>query len=175
MAKLTAKQKLFVQEYLVDLNASQAALRAGYSKKTAYRIGAELLQKTSVSNAIHKAMDERAKRTQVTADKVVTELAKVGFCSARDVMEWGPGGVRLKESSELTADQAATVAEVSETTTKDGGSLRLKQHDKIRALELLGKHLGMFLDKKEITGANGGDFKIVLFGDSNGNADPSQE
>ncbi|MDY0258495.1 MAG: terminase small subunit [Desulfovibrio sp.] len=153
-AKLTTKQAEFVRQYLVDLNATQAAIRAGYSEKTAYRIGAELLQKTSVANAVATAQAKREQRTEITQDRVVAELAKIAFGSARDVMEWGPDGVILKDSAELTDDQAAGVAEVSESTTKDGGSLKLKRHDKVKALELLGRHLGMFTDKvkNEITG-----------------------
>lgn len=147
--KLTDKQAAFVAEYLVDLNATQAAIRAGYSERTAYRIGAELLQKTSVAEAIAAAQAKRAQRVEITADRVVSELAKIAFADPRDLMEWGPDGVKLKASADLTEEQAASVAEVSETTTKDGGSLRLKKHDKVKALELLGRHMGMFKDKVE--------------------------
>ena len=147
--KLTDKQAAFVAEYLVDLNATQSAIRAGYSERTAYRIGAELLQKTSVAEAIAAGQAKRAQRVEITADRVVAELAKIAFADPRDLMEWGPNGVRLKDSADLTEEQAASVAEVSETTTKDGGSLRLKKHDKVKALELLGRHMGMFKDKME--------------------------
>lgn len=147
--KLTDKQAAFVAEYLVDLNATQAAIRAGYSERTAYRIGAELLHKTSVAEAIAAGQAKRAQRVEITADRVVAELAKIAFADPRDLMEWGPDGVKLKASAELTEEQAASVAEVSETTTKDGGSLKLKKHDKVKALELLGRHMGMFKDKVE--------------------------
>ena len=147
--KLTDKQAAFVAEYLVDLNATQAAIRAGYSERTAYRIGAELLQKTSVAEAIAAGQAKRAQRVEITADRVVAELAKIAFADPRDLMEWGPDGVKLKASADLTEEQAASVAEVSETTTKDGGSLKLKKHDKVKALELLGRHMGMFKDKGE--------------------------
>ena len=147
--KLTDKQAAFVAEYLVDLNATQAAIRAGYSERTAYRIGAELLQKTSVAEAIAAGQAKRAQRVEITADRVVAELAKIAFADPRDLMEWGPDGVKLKASADLNEEQAASVAEVSETTTKDGGSLKLKKHDKVKALELLGRHMGMFKDKVE--------------------------
>ena len=147
--KLTDKQAAFVAEYLVDLNATQAAIRAGYSERTAYRIGAELLHKTSVAEAIAAGQAKRAQRVEITADRVVSELAKIAFADPRDLMEWGPDGVKLKASADLTEEQAASVAEVSETTTKDGGSLKLKKHDKVKALELLGRHMGMFKDKVE--------------------------
>lgn len=152
--KLTPKQAEFVRQYLVDLNATQAAIRAGYSERTANRIGPELLVKTCIRDAIAAAQSKREQRTEITQDKVVSELAKIAFGNISDVMEWGPRGVVLKSSSELTEDQAAGVAEVSENTTKDGGSLKLKRHDKVKALELLGRHLGMFTDKvkSEISG-----------------------
>lgn len=158
MAGLTPKQRKFVGEYLVDLNATRAAIRAGYSEKTANRIGSELLVKTCIREAIAAAQARREQRTEITADRVVAELAKIAFADPRDVMEWGPNGVILKDSADLTEGQAASVAEVSETTTKDGGSLRLKKHDKVKALELLGRHLGMFTDKvkNEISGPDGG-------------------
>lgn len=150
--KLSPKQAAFVAEYLIDLNATQAAIRAGYSEKTAYRIGSELLQKTSVREAIEKGRAKRTERTEITADRVVTELAKIAFADPRDLMEWGPNGVMLKDSSTLTEEQAASVAEVAEG---NGGTLRLKKHDKVKALELLGRHIGMFRDKVE-TEVSGG-------------------
>lgn len=142
--KLTNKQRAFVAEYLVDLNATQAAIRAGYSERTAYRIGAELLQKTSVAEAIAVNQAKRAQRLDITADRVVSELAKIAFADPRDLMEWGPDGITLKSSSELTKEQAASVAEVSEMTTKNGRTIRLKKHDKLKALELIGNYIGMF-------------------------------
>lgn len=152
--KLTPKQAEFVRQYLVDLNATQAAIRAGYSEKTGYSTGQRMLKNVEVQNAIAQAQVQRTKRTEITADRVVAELAKIAFADPRELMEWGPEGVKLKDSADLTEEQAASVAEVSETTTKDGGSLRLKKHDKVKALELLGRHLGMFTDKvkNEISG-----------------------
>lgn len=152
--KLSPKQAAFVAEYLIDLNATQAAIRAGYSEKSAARISVELLNKTQVRKAIEKAQAKRTERTEITADRVVTELAKIAFADPRDLMEWGPNGVMLKDSSTLTEEQAASVAEVAEG---NGGTLRLKKHDKVKALELLGRHIGMFRDKVE-TEVSGGVF-----------------
>ena len=149
MAELTDKQRKFVSEYLVDLNATQAAIRAGYSQKTADRIGPELLGKTWVREAIEAAQKRREKRTEITQDRVVQELARIAFGNSRSVMSWTESGMRLRNSDDLTEDEAAIVSEVRETTTKDGGSMALKTHDKLKALELLGKHLGMFEKKPE--------------------------
>lgn len=160
MVKITGKQTAFVAEYLVDLNATQAAIRAGYSTKTAYSAGQRLLKNVEVQKAIAEAQVKRTERTEITADRVVSELAKIAFADPRDLMEWGPNGVRLKDSADLTEEQAASVAEVSETTTKDGGSLRLKKHDKVKALELLGRHMGMFKDKVEMSGEVMADVRV---------------
>jgi phage terminase small subunit len=153
--KLTPKQKRFVEEYVIDLNATQSAIRAGYSEKTASRIGPELLVKTCVQNAIHEAKSQRSARTQITADRVVQELARIAFVDFRQIASWGSGGVVLVSSDELADDEAAIVAEVSETTNETGGSLKVKRYDKLKALELLGKHLGMFIDRKELSGPGG--------------------
>ncbi len=152
---LTPKQARFIEEYLVDLNATQAAIRAGYSAKRARAIACENLTKPDIQGAIQKAMDARSKRTEITADSVLAELRKIAFGDARRVMRWGPGGVTLIDSAELSDDDAAIVSEASESITQAGGSIKLKTHDKLKALELLGRHLGMFVDRKELTGAGG--------------------
>lgn len=110
---LTNKQKRFVEEYLIDMNATQAAIRATYSEKTAYSIGIENLKKPEIQEALQEAMQKRSDRTQITQDRVLEELAKVGFKKAADYAD-----------------------------------AELKYGNKIKALELLGKHLGMFMDKQ---------------------------
>jgi len=149
---LTPKQERFAAEYLVDLNATQAAIRAGYSPKTAGAQGEQLLRNVRISTAVSKAMAKRAQATGVTAERVIKELARVAFADPRGILEWGPDGVKLRKSADLTDDQAAAVAEVSESRTAAGGTLKAKMHDKVRALELLGKHLGLFTDKLEHSG-----------------------
>lgn len=150
--KLTPKQEAFVQEYLVDLNATQAAIRAGYSKRTAYRTGADNLKKPQIATAIAKAKVERAKRVEITADRVLEELARIGFANVRDLFEWDEESATFIPSRDLTEEQAAAVASVkAETTryTRDDGTtetkikLELKTHDKLGALREIGKHLGI--------------------------------
>jgi phage terminase small subunit len=159
--KLTPKQRRFVEEYLIDLNATQAAVRAGYREKTARSIGQENLTKPDIQDAIKISLAERSKRTEVTADRVVKELSRIAFADPRSVFSWGPGGVTLRPSDELTEDEAAVVSEVSETTSETGGSIKAKTYDKVKALELLGRHLGMFVDKKEITGRDGAPMELI--------------
>ncbi|MDL2267163.1 terminase small subunit [Desulfovibrio sp. OttesenSCG-928-G15] len=152
MAQLSKKQAVFVQEYLIDLNATQAAIRAGYSKKRADAIGHENLRKPEIAEAVRKAMEARNERTEISQDRVLEELACLAFGDLRDAVSWGPDGVVLKSSDTLTPEQAAAISEVSETVTKDGGSTRIKRHDKGKALELLMRHMGMLNDKLNLSG-----------------------
>ncbi|MBV9825867.1 MAG: terminase small subunit, partial [Alphaproteobacteria bacterium] len=147
---LTGKQARFVEEYLIDLNATQAAIRAGYSERTAYSIGQENLKKPEIASAIAEAQKARATKSGVTADMIVEEYRRLGFSEMRRLMRWGPNGVELLPSAELAEDDAAAVAEVSQTVTKDGGTIRLKVHDKARALDSLPRHLGLFRDRVEV-------------------------
>lgn len=161
---LMPKQARFVEEYLIDLNATNAAKRAGYAEKTSYSIGQRLLKHVEIQTAIEAAKARRSQRTEINQDAVIKEIAKVAFGDIRTVMEWGPHGVRLKDSSELPDDASALVAEVSETTTESGGSLKLKVNDKLKALELLGKHLGIF-EKNNKLDISGGLTITVDYGD----------
>lgn len=153
MAKLTPKQKRFVAEYLVDLNATQAAIRAGYSPKSAARIAVELLNKTHVQAEIRKAMADREERTGVTQDWVVQELYKIAHADRGGIAKVVGGGraVELTDTDELDAEQRAALVGVEET--KFG--IKVTTCDKLKALELLGRHLGMFTDKQEISGSIG--------------------
>lgn len=141
---LSPKQQRFVEEYLIDLNATQAARRAGYSAHTAQRIGSENLSKPLIQDALAARQVALAHANDVTPSRVIEELAHVGFADMTTYMRWGPDGVRLKDSDTLTPAQCRVVAEVSETKTKDGGTIRLKLHNKLTALEKLGERLGLW-------------------------------
>jgi phage terminase small subunit len=161
---LTAKQAAFVREYLVDLNATQAATRAGYSKKTAFAIGHENLKKPKIAEAIAKAMAEQARRTTITADRVLQELARIGFANMAEFMQVQEDGSAAVDLSGLNADRGAAIREVTSDTVTEGKGedavkvmrTKLKLHPRTRALELLGKHLGLFADRLEVTGQDGG-------------------
>jgi len=141
VARLTDKQKRFVEEYLVDLNATQAAIRAGYSEKTAEQMGYQLLQKTSVQQAIQQAMADRSVRTEITQDMVLRELAAIGFAKATDYVQVKQNGLVILTPTEcLTEEQKKAIAGI-----KDGKyGVEIKLHDKLSALQLMGRHLGMF-------------------------------
>lgn len=148
--KLTKKQQLFVDEYLIDLNATQAAIRAGYSVDTAREIGCENLTKPNIQEAIAKAMAERSKRTGINQDRVVLELAKIAFVKMTDVVDPDTGEI-LPNASD---DDLACIESVKfkQSDNQYGGSIEreVKLSPKMKALELLGKHLGMWNDKIDV-------------------------
>jgi phage terminase small subunit len=141
---LTPKQQRFVDEYLLDLNATQAAIRAGYRATTARFIGHENLTKPYIADAIAARQAALQASTQVTQERVINELALVGFADMATYVTWGPAGVTINESALLRPEHTRVVGSVSQTTTLAGGSLRFKLHDKIAALTKLGEHLGIF-------------------------------
>lgn len=169
------KIKAFAREYLIDLNATQAAIRAGYSARTAKQQGQRLLTRDDVQAAIQSAMAKRAQRTEITADKVLNEYAKLGFSDVTDYLEVvterilvdrTPEGepiseirqmVLLKDTADIPKDKLAAIAEIKQA--KDG-SISFKLHDKRGALDSIGKHLGMFIDRTEVTGKDGGPIEV---------------
>ena len=110
---LTPRQQRFVEEYLVDLNATRAAIRAGYSRKTAQEQSSRLLSNVMVAAAVATAQAKRSERTEITQDRVLTELAKIGFANMADYMVATPGGDPYLDFSALTRDQAAALQEVT--------------------------------------------------------------
>ena len=147
---MTAKQKRFCDEYLIDLNATQAAIRAGYSVDTAKEIGCENLTKPNIQRAIAEHMAERSKRTGINQDRVVLELAKIAFVKMTDVVDPDTGEI-LPNASD---DDLACIESVKfkQSDNQYGGSIEreVKLASKMKALELLGKHLGMWNDKIDV-------------------------
>lgn len=185
---LTDKQRRFVEEYLVDLNATQAAIRAGYSAKTAQEQSSRLLSNVMVQQAIREAQEARSQRTEITADRVLQELAKIGFADIRKAIRWGrtvaipvdygdavvnamestdhaDNGAPVKvhtdialiASDEIDDDTAAAISEIKQT--KEG--LAIKFHPKLEALSKIGQHLGMFKEKVEHSGPDGGPIETA--------------
>lgn len=166
------RQRQFCEEYLIDLNATQAAIRAGYKEKYAHTNAPKLLQNTTIKAKIDELMAERARRTEITQDRVIKELAIIAFSNAADYaavveremsMEVDGHMVKLLDddgnpmmyrtvepvlTAELTDEQRRALSVIKKG--KDG--FEVKPYDKVRALELLGKHLGMFKDSVEVTG-----------------------
>lgn len=150
---LNDRQRLFVAEYMKDLNATRAAIRAGYSKRSAHNQGQRMIKNDYVGAAIAQAMRERVERVIADGDDVLRELTRLGLSDMRDHVEWGPDGVKLKESAGLTDGAAAAVKDVSMSKEvrydKNGDRIEtvdttVKLHDKKGPLELLARHLGLF-------------------------------
>ena len=146
---LTDKQEQFCLEYLTDLNATQAAIRAGYSENTANEQGSRMLAKVNVQKRIAELQAERAERLQIQQDDILRELASIAFASPAHYMDVvqvdGTSRILVKPTAEWTEQQKAAVTSIK--NTPNGVEIRLS--DKVKALELLGKHLGMF-NRKEL-------------------------
>lgn len=147
--KLTEKQKIFCLEYIVDFNGAHAAIRAGYSKKTAGVIANENLNKPYLQNHIRKLIDKRADKTGVTSERVIEEFKKIAFSSIAHLHNtW----ISLKEFEDLTDDQKDTIESIKTRirSYKENEELikveeiQIKLYDKVRALENLGKHTGIY-------------------------------
>ncbi|MNW43785.1 Terminase small subunit [compost metagenome] len=162
---LSAKQKLFIQEYLIDLNASAAYIRAGYKSKNPDVDGHKLLVKPSIQEAVKEAMDKRSKRTEITADRVLEEYAKIAFSNITDFLKINTAervvdrkkvtdaegnesivpiydmvqGVELFDSDEVGREKMSIVSSVKQGEF----GIELKLHDKKGALDMLSKHLGI--------------------------------
>lgn len=158
--KLTTKQEMFCKEYIIDFNATRAAIKAGYSEKTATAIANQTLTKLYIQEYIQKIMKKREERTEITADMVVKELAKLAFSDTRKLYDEN----RLMLPYELDDDTAATIS--SFKTRREGDAEEgfyeveeYKRYDKAKALELLGRHLGIFNDKLKVVG----EFNLTSF------------
>lgn len=157
---LNDRQKLFVEEYLLDFNATQAAIRAGYSKETANEQGARLLANASVAAAIDVRRAELMEQLNLKQEDVIRELAKLAFSNMADYMTVGPDGTAYLDLSTLTRDQAAAISELTSETYMEGRGdnavpvkrAKIKLSDKKGNLELLGRYFKMFVDKSEVTG-----------------------
>jgi phage terminase small subunit len=142
---LTNRQRMFVDEYLIDLNATQAAIRAGYSKKTAHEIGHENLKKHDIRVEINRAIKERRDRTKMEGDEVLIETARLARSDILNYVNFGPNGIAIRDSSELLEGEARAISQISETFNSQGiRQIKFKLHDKIKALDLLAKHLKLY-------------------------------
>ncbi len=165
--KLTIKQKSFILEYLIDKNAAQAAIRAGYSKKTARAIGQRLLTNVYIAEELKQQITLQEKRTLITADEVINELKKIAFLDIRGAFtEQG----MLKDLSDIPEDIAHAIGGIEVVELYDGRgndrekigyTKKIKLCSKVHALELLGKHLKMFTDKVELSGNEDDPLRII--------------
>lgn len=161
--KLTAQQDRFCHEYLIDLKALPAAIRAGYSERSAKSMAYQLLRKPWIAARIDELRAARAKRTEISADRVIRELALIGFANADDFMGVTMDGDPYIDVSKLSREQRAAIAEFAvedyvEGRGEDARSVRrvkIKLWDKRAALVDIGRHLGMFNEKLRLEDAKG--------------------
>ena len=164
MDKITPKQQRFVSEYLIDLNATQAAIRAGYSEKTARSQGQRLLTKADIAKAVAEGFAKQERRAEVEADDVIRELAKIGFANMMDYTRVTDEGEMVVDLSKITREQAAAIGEVTVEDFMDGRGddaravrrVRFKLADKRAALVDLGQHFALFTDNMRFAGKDGG-------------------
>jgi phage terminase small subunit len=135
-------------KYLKDFNGTRAAIDAGYSEKSARELACRLLKKVNISAAISAGQEKRAKKLEIDADDIANELKLIGFARMGKYAKITErGSVKFTPTDELIASgEDAAIESYSESVTKDGGSSAIKLHNKIKALELLGKHIGMWVD-----------------------------
>jgi len=149
---LTELRERFCREYLIDLNATKAVVRAGYSKRGAAQMASFLLSIIKISARIQELQAARAERTDSKADRVIQEIKQVAFSEIGEFLSFDDkDGVKLKNSDEIPIEARRAIKSVSEVKNKAGGRLSFRLHSKIKALELLMRHHGMFHDKLEVT------------------------
>lgn len=141
-AALTPLQKRFCEEYVVDMNMTHAAIRAGYAPKNAYRSAARILKLPAAESFINSLREGISRRTRVTADMVVMELARIGFQNVKDYVD---DNNNVLDMGSISRSKAAAIASVKRSYSKEGEVVyEVKLHDKVAALEKLGRHLGIF-------------------------------
>jgi phage terminase small subunit len=146
------RRSQFIHEYLRDLDATAAVVRAGYSTKSAKSTAHTLMQDTAVQAEIQAAFARRVKRMELKQDDVVRELMAVAFADIGTFVTWDDSGLTLKPSSSLDKGDTAVISEVIHTVSEKGGTTRVKLHSKMEALNMLSRHLGMFVERVEHTG-----------------------
>jgi len=169
--KLTAKQQLFCHEYLIDLNATQAAIRAGYSKKTAYSIGEENLKKPEIAEVIAKCKKERSKRTKIDADWLLKRLADEADADVADLYGENGGLKPVHQWPEIWRKGLVAGLDVHQEYSYEDGQkipdgliMKVRLSDRTKRLELIGKHVDVqaFPNKVEVAGPKGGPIEQVI-------------
>jgi phage terminase small subunit len=138
---MNPRQQRFVEEYLIDLNGYRAAVRAGYAEKGARNIASRLLREPEIAAAVEKAKEERRERLRITADRVLAELARIAFADIGRLVVQNEKGLSLKDTSDLSPDDLAAVAAMEISAD---GKARVRLHSKLRALDAIARHLGLF-------------------------------
>jgi len=143
--KLTSKQRAFVEQYLIDRNATAAYKRAGYvDSDAAHANSARLIANDSIKRAIAKGEAEISERTKVTVERIEAELALIAVSDMVKFADWTSTGVQFTPRDALEADATRCILEVSETVNESGSNLSIKLHSKLDALKQLAKRHGFY-------------------------------
>ncbi|MHB9134783.1 MAG: terminase small subunit [Armatimonadota bacterium] len=162
--RMALRRQLFVREYLVDRNATQAAIRAGYSLTCASSRASENLRRPEVIAMLNEAMQRQQERCEIQSDAVLREYARIAFADLRQVMRWSDDGVALTPSAALDDDAARTIAEVRTTVWPDGRQrVRVLQYDKLAALNKLAEYLQLFKPSVRVEHCGAGSEATVQF------------
>lgn len=159
MRPLSPNQQRFVDEYLVDLNATQAAIRAGYSAKTAEQQGPRLLGNAGVRAAIDARVAKRSERVEVKADDVLRELLRLGMSDPAGAFDDAGNLLPIRQ---MPLEVRRAIAGVEVRKDENGAVItKVKWWDKTKGLDLLGRHLRLFVDRTEVTGSDGGPLAVT--------------
>lgn len=158
---LNPQQERFAQEYAVDLNATRAAIRAGYSAATAYSQGPRLLNDVGVAKRIEELKEKITKRIDITAERIIREYEKIAFTNLEDVVDWISGDPMLRSAADIETPAHGAISEITRTESKLGDiTIKVKLHDKRGALDSLARYKGLFNDRLELGGKVEGSFWI---------------
>lgn len=156
---MTDRQKLFCQQYLIDWNATQAAIRAGYSKKTAGKKGPDMLKVPRIKEYLDKAKAMIFAEAKVEQSRIIEELASIAFVNPRDFISWKDGVLTILDSDDVPDEIMRAIAQIEESETKNGHKITIKFHSKLESITLLMRHMGML---KEEVSLSGGDKPIKV-------------
>lgn len=176
--RMTAKEAAFVREYPVDNNGAQAAIRAGYSEATARQAATRLLSKVYIQTAIEAERTKIAEKVGLTKERVLEEFRRIALFDPRKAMDWKSNilaevkdpdtgeaagvhlaSVTLKDSNEISDEAASAIASIKQTAK---GDLEVRFHDKVAALNSAARHLGMFIDRSEVSGKDGAPIETAV-------------
>jgi len=159
---LTVREMRFVEEYLVDLCGAAAAVRAGYSPKKSNVRAMMILRRPRVKAALKEAQDARSKRTSITAERVLEELATIAFSDVTAYLEQSKTGTKLKRFEDMPAGATRALEGVSESRGPQGDRVTVKLNDKQRALDKLCAHLGICKEQLDLSGKMKVDTELTI-------------
>lgn len=160
---LEPMQLRYAEQYIIDFNGTKAAIRAGYAEPSAAQQSSRLLNNAKIQQYLQYLISDRSKRLQVTADKVVQEIAKIAFHNVQDLLDYLDGNVLFSDLEDMEFPEIIKSIEVKETLidgVRVGQIAKIQVYDKVKALELLGKHTALFTENLNLTN-NGESFEAL--------------